>query len=303
MKLYFLGTSAGVPTNFRNVSSLALLLPEYNGDIWLFDCGESTQHQIMKSPIKLSRISRIFITHLHGDHIYGLPGLLSTRSFQTNAPITLYGPEGIKEFVETTLRISETYLSHPITYVEIKEAMVVEENHFTIHVKRLDHRIACYGFRIEENEKLGKLNTKKLLAEGVKPGPIFQRLKRGETVTLQDGKQIDGKHYIDPPIPGKIITILGDTLPCNNSLLLAKNADILVHEATQKHEMVDKASQYHHSTTLQAAAIALEANVKQLIINHISPRYHDVFEDELIEETRSVFANAYLANEHQTYDC
>jgi ribonuclease Z len=257
----------------------------------------------MKSPIKLSRISRIFITHLHGDHIYGLPGLLSTRSFQTNAPITLYGPEGIKEFVETTLRISETYLSHPITYVEIKEAMVVEENHFTIHVKRLDHRIACYGFRIEENEKLGKLNTKKLLAEGVKPGPIFQRLKRGEIATLQDGKQIDGKHYIDPPIPGKIITILGDTLPCNNSLLLAKNADILVHEATQKHEMVDKASQYHHSTTIQAATIALEANVKQLIINHISPRYHEVFEDELIEETRSVFANAYLANEHQIYDC
>jgi ribonuclease Z len=303
MKLYFLGTSAGVPTNFRNVSSLALLLPEYNGDIWLFDCGEATQHQIMKSPIKLSRINRIFITHLHGDHIYGLPGLLSTRSFQTDSPLTLYGPKGIREFLETTLRISETYLSHPLEIHEIEDGTQIEEKHFTILIKKLEHRIPCFGYRIEEKEKPGKLNTKKLLAEGVKPGPIFQKFKRGEVVTLDGGRQINGKEFIDSPIPGKIITILGDTLPCHNSLLLAKNADVLVHEATHFHQYVDKAAQYHHSTTIQAATIAKEANAKQLIINHISPRYHDVLEEDMLTEVRSCFPNSYLANEHQSYEC
>lgn len=302
MKLYFLGTSAGVPTNFRNVSSLALLLPEYNGDIWLFDCGEATQHQIMKSPIKLSRISRIFITHLHGDHIYGLPGLLSTRSFQTDSPLQLYGPKGIQEFVQTTLKISETHLSHPIEYIELEDGLRLKEKHFTILIKQLEHRIACFGFRIEESEKLGKLNTKKLLTEGVKPGPIFQRIKRGEQVTLQDGRLIDGKQFIEPSVPGKIITILGDTVPCSNSLLLAKNADILVHEATQMHDMEEKAAQYFHSTTTQAADIAKEANAKQLIINHMSPRYHDVMEENMIIEVRNIFENAHLAIEHRMYE-
>ncbi|MCH5586406.1 ribonuclease Z [Shimazuella sp. AN120528] len=302
MKLYFLGTSAGVPTNFRNVSSLALLLPEYNGDIWLFDCGEATQHQIMKSPIKLSRISRIFITHLHGDHIYGLPGLLSTRSFQTESPLTIYGPRGIKEFIEVTLSISETHLSHPIDYVEILDEMTLTEKHFTIRIKQLEHRITCFGFRIEENDKPGKLNTKKLLSQGIKPGPIFQKIKRGELVILPDGRQIDGKQFIDAPTPGKIVTILGDTLPCQNSIILARNADLLVHEATQLHKLQNKASQYFHSTTIEAAFTAQKAEAKQLIINHLSPRYHEVMEDDLIEEVRSIFPNAQIANEHQFYE-
>jgi ribonuclease Z len=302
MKLYFLGTSAGVPTSFRNVSSLALLLPEYNGDVWLFDCGEATQHQILKSPIKLSRISRIFITHLHGDHIYGLPGLLSTRSFQTEAPLKIYGPKGIQEFVETSLSISETHLNHSIEYIEIQDGMYMEEKHFTILAKQLEHRIVCFGYRIKENDKLGKLNTKKLLSEGVKPGPIFQKIKRGEVVTLSDGRKLDGKNFIEAPIQGKIITILGDTLPCENSILLAKDADLLVHEATQIHELEDKASQYFHSTTSQAATIARKAGAKQLIINHLSPRYHDVKEDQLIAEVKRIFPNAEIANEHQFFE-
>jgi ribonuclease Z len=302
MKLYFLGTSAGVPSTVRNVSSLALLLPEYHGDIWLFDCGEGTQHQIMKAPIKLSKISRIFITHLHGDHIYGLPGLLSTRAFQTDSPITIFGPRGIKEFVQTALTISETHLSHPIDYIEIEDGMTINEEHFTIHINRLEHRIDCFGYRLEEDEKSGKLNTKKLIAEGVKPGPIFQRFKKGETVTLADGRKLDGKQFIDPPAPRKILTILGDTLPCENSVKLAKNADVLVHEATHLHQYAEKAALYHHSTTIQAATIAKEAHAKQLIINHISSRYHDSLEEELLEETRTVFPNTYLANEHQIYE-
>jgi ribonuclease Z len=304
MKLYFLGTSAGVPTTVRNVSSLALMMPEYQGDTWLFDCGEATQHQILRSPIRLSRISRIYITHLHGDHLYGLPGLLSTRAFQAeSAPLVIYGPEGLQSFIETSLSISQTHLPYPLEILEITDGTVINDRQFTISVRQLEHGIPSYGFRIEEKERLGKLDMKGLKAVGVKPGPILQQLKRGEQVTLHDGRTIDGRQYLSPPTPGKVIAICGDTLPTANAHFLAQNADVLVHEATHMHQFVERAARYSHSSTIQAATLARDAGVKQLIVNHLSPRYHDILEEELVTEVRSVFPNAYLANEHQEYEC
>lgn len=297
MNLFFLGTSAGVPTKFRNVSSLALLLPEYGGDVWLFDCGEATQHQIMQSPIKPSRISRIFITHMHGDHIYGIPGLLSTRAFQTDAPLTIYGPHGIEEYIQTTLRLSETHLNHLLTFIEVSDGMQIEDKPFSIHIRQLQHRIPSFGYRLMEQEKAGKLNTKKLQAIGIAPGPIYQHIKQGKQITLDDGRIIDGSQFVDPPTPGKIITILGDTLPCEASMELGKNADLLIHEATHSHTMVDRAKRYFHSSTVQAATIAQQAEAKQLIINHISPRYHDGLEHTLVAEAQEVFSNTQLAME------
>lgn len=303
MKLYFLGTSAGIPTNVRNVSSLALIMPEYQGDTWLFDCGEATQHQILCSSIRLSRISRIFITHLHGDHIYGLPGLLSSRSFQApDTPPKIYGPQGIQTFIETVLSISQTYIPYPLEIHEINDETVIYEKHFTITSRLLEHGIPSFGFRIEEKERTGKIDVDGLKDIGIKPGPIFQRLKRGESVTLSDGREIDGKKYLSPPIPGKIITILGDTKPTTNALNLAINSDILVHEATHMHENKEKASLHNHSTTLEAATIAKEAEVKQLIINHLSPRYHDGLEEEVLSEAQSVFPNTILANDLHEYE-
>ncbi|EAC6872871.1 ribonuclease Z [Listeria monocytogenes] len=296
MELVFLGTGAGVPSRGRNVTSIALSMLNERNTIWLFDCGEATQHQIMRSPIKLSKLEKIFITHLHGDHIFGLPGLLSSRSFQGGeSDLTIYGPVGITEYVETSLRLSGTRLTYKIIFNEIEPGLIFEDKMFSITVDELDHGLRSFGYRIVEKDKPGALNADKLIDDGVEPGPIFQKIKKGETVTLADGSVINGKDYIDEPQKGKIISIFGDTKATASELELALNADILVHEATFEGDKEKLAGEYMHSTTLQAASLAKKANVKKLILTHISSRYDRDASKELLIEAQSVFENTEIA--------
>lgn len=152
MEFVFLGTGAGVPSKGRNVSAIALQLLEERGQTWLFDCGEATQHQILHTSVRPRRIEKIFITHLHGDHIFGLPGLLGSRSFQGGTtPLTVYGPKGIKQFIEVALSVSTTHVKYPLEVVEItEEGTVFEDNEFYVETKRLSHGIECFGYRIVE---------------------------------------------------------------------------------------------------------------------------------------------------------
>ncbi|EJB3552308.1 ribonuclease Z [Listeria monocytogenes] len=296
MELVFLGTGAGVPSRGRNVTSIALSMLNERNAIWLFDCGEATQHQIMRSQIKLSKLEKIFITHLHGDHIFGLPGLLSSRSFQGGeSDLTIYGPVGITEYVETSLRLSGTRLTYKIIFNEIEPGLIFEDNMFSITVDELDHGLRSFGYRIVEKDKPGALNADKLIDDGVEPGPIFQKIKKGETVTLADGSVINGKDYIDEPQKGKIISIFGDTKATASELELALNADVLVHEATFEGDKEKLAGEYMHSTTLQAASLAKKANVKKLILTHISSRYDREASKELLIEAQSVFENTEIA--------
>ncbi|EAD9906821.1 ribonuclease Z [Listeria monocytogenes] len=296
MELVFLGTGAGVPSRGRNVTSIALSMLNERNAIWLFDCGEATQHQIMRSQIKLSKLEKIFITHLHGDHIFGLPGLLSSRSFQGGeSDLTIYGPVGITEYVETSLRLSGTRLTYKIIFNEIEPGLIFEDNMFSITVDELDHGLRSFGYRIVEKDKPGALNADKLIDDGVEPGPIFQKIKKGETVTLADGSVINGKDYIDEPQKGKIISIFGDTKATASELELALNADVLVHEATFEGDKEKLAGEYMHSTTLQAASLAKKANVKKLILTHISSRYDRDASKELLIEAQSVFENTEIA--------
>ncbi|EAG0756642.1 ribonuclease Z [Listeria monocytogenes] len=296
MELVFLGTGAGVPSRGRNVTSIALSMLNERNTIWLFDCGEATQHQIMRSQIKLSKLEKIFITHLHGDHIFGLPGLLSSRSFQGGeSDLTIYGPVGITEYVETSLRLSGTRLTYKIIFNEIEPGLIFEDNMFSITVDELDHGLRSFGYRIVEKDKPGALNADKLIDDGVEPGPIFQKIKKGETVTLADGSVINGKDYIDEPQKGKIISIFGDTKATASELELALNADVLVHEATFEGDKEKLAGEYMHSTTLQAASLAKKANVKKLILTHISSRYDRDASKELLIEAQSVFENTEIA--------
>ncbi|EAG9230257.1 ribonuclease Z [Listeria monocytogenes] len=296
MELVFLGTGAGVPSRGRNVTSIALSMLNERNTIWLFDCGEATQHQIMRSPIKLSKLEKIFITHLHGDHIFGLPGLLSSRSFQGGeSDLTIYGPVGITEYVETSLRLSGTRLTYKIIFNEIEPGLIFEDKMFSITVDELDHGLRSFGYRIVEKDKPGALNADKLIDDGVEPGPIFQKIKNGETVTLADGSIINGKDYIDEPQKGKIISIFGDTKATASELELALNADILVHEATFEGDKEKLAGEYMHSTTIQAASLAKKANVKKLILTHISSRYDRDASKELLIEAQSVFENTEIA--------
>ncbi|MED3624394.1 ribonuclease Z [Neobacillus thermocopriae] len=298
MDLFFLGTGAGMPAKLRNVTSIALKLLEERGAIWLFDCGEATQHQILHTSIKPRRIEKIFITHLHGDHLYGLPGLLSSRSFQGGeSEVTVYGPKGIKEYIHLSLSISQSYLKYPINVIEIEEGIIFEDDQFIVEAGLLDHGIPSYGYRVVEKDKPGTLLAEKLIAAGVKPGPIFKKIKNGERVVLEDGRVIEPEQFLGPPQKGRIVTILGDTRVCENALKLAKKADILVHEATFSKGEELLAYKYFHSTTKQAAEVARQADCKKLCLTHISSRYERNTWQELVQEAAETFPNTLIAED------
>ncbi|URN95828.1 MAG: ribonuclease Z [Candidatus Pristimantibacillus lignocellulolyticus] len=302
MELYFLGTSAGMPIRGRNVTSIALRVSQYNGSFWMFDCGEGTQHQLLHTSLKLSRLNKLFITHLHGDHVYGLPGLLSSRSSLggTDA-LHIYGPQGLHELLETNLRLTETHLNYPLHIVEINEGMLFEDDEVMVEAAKLDHRIDCFGYRIMEHERKGALNASWLAEMGVPAGPAYGQLKAGNDITLEDGRVIRSADAVGKPLPGHIITILGDTRPCDNAVKLGEDADVLIHEATFAHDLAEKAYEYGHSTALQAAEIAYAAKAKKLFITHFSSRYQLEDLAHLEMEARSIFSNTEAAIELRPY--
>ncbi len=297
MEIVFLGTGAGMPAKHRNVSSIALKHLS-DGSIWLFDCGEATQHQILHTSLKPRKINHIFISHLHGDHIFGLPGLLGSRSFLGGEePLTVYGPKGIKEFIECSLAVSQTHLKYDLQIVELYEGVIFENENFLVQTKLLQHVVPSYGFRIIEKDKPGTLQVEKLKEIGIPPGPIYKRIKNGETVTLEDGRVINGKDFLGPDKKGRIVTILGDTRYCENSIILAKNADLLIHEATFDANSHDMAYEYFHSTTKEAAKVAKKAGVKKLCITHISSRFEKSAWPLLEKEAREIFPNTVIARD------
>lgn len=296
MELFFLGTGAGVPAKLRNVTAIALKLLEERGTIWLFDCGEATQHQILHTSIKPSRVENIFITHLHGDHLYGLPGLLASRSFQGGeSKVTVYGPPGLKNYIETSLSVSGTYLRYPLDIVEINEGVLFEDDQFIVEARMLEHGIPSYGFRIVEKDRPGTLLVDKLQEAGIKPGPIYKKIKEGESVTLEDGTTLAADEFVGPKQKGRVVTILGDTRMCEAAQILANEADLLVHEATFANGEEALAFDYYHSTTSQAAEIALRANVKKLCITHISSRYDRQASEGLLAESCRIFPDTEIA--------
>ncbi|EOH88480.1 ribonuclease Z [Enterococcus pallens] len=298
MELEFLGTGAGVPAKHRNVSSIALKLLAERNAIWLFDCGEGTQMQILRTTIRPRKIEKIFITHLHGDHIFGLPGLLSSRSFQGgDEELELYGPPGLKAFVKTALEVSKTRLSYPIKYIEAKEGIVFKDKQFSVECRLLDHGIDSYGYRVVEADHEGTLQVEKLEELGVPAGPVYGQIKQGKTVTLKDGRVIDGKEFIGKKKPGRIVTIFGDTRYTPVSVELAKNSDVMVHESTFRKDEEKMARSYYHSTTKQAAKIAKQAHAKQLMLTHISARYLAKEAQELEKEAQDVFRDTTIAKD------
>lgn len=305
MEIEFLGTGAGQPSTKRNVSSLALKLLEEINEIWLFDVGEATQHQILQTNIRPRKIRRIFISHNHGDHIFGLPGLLASRSFQGEdvGPLTIYGTSGLEQFVRTALRVSRTRLSYPVHFVDVSNGgKILTGDHFEVFAERLDHRIPSFGYRIVEKDRPGELLMDKAKKAGVPRGPLLGELKAGKTITLPDGRQLDGRAFIGPAKPGRVITIIGDTRPAKNSYRLAQNADVLVHESTFAAGEEKLARSYFHSTCLQAAQIAKKAGVKRLFLDHVSARYTGPAGRKLEQQARKVFPHTDLVQDFASYE-
>lgn len=304
MKLTFLGTSAGSPTAERNVSSIMLDLRQERGRLWLFDCGEATQMQMQKAKFSLAKLEMIFLTHLHGDHLFGLPGVLTTRSLMQNqSPLTLVGPKGIKQFIQTVIDISYSWLTYPLNIIELEQdSLVFEDNKFRVEAKLLAHRVPCFGYRIIEKDLPASLDIDKLKKDNIHIGSFYRDLKEGRTVTLEDGRIIHGKDYLETIRKGKKIAILGDTIPCQASIDLAQDVDLLIHEATQEQALEEKALERGHSTTVHAATIAKQAHARRLIITHISPRYSLNDKTKLVNEARNIFAPTEIATDFATFE-
>jgi len=295
-----------VPTRSRNVSSVALRLPQ-RAEVWLFDCGESTQHQFLKSEFKSSQIRRIFVTHMHGDHIFGLPGLLASCGMAGTGQqqIDIYGPPELAPYLEACRRYSKTQSSYPIEVHVTEPGKVYEDDDYIVTCQLLKHRIPAHGYRVTEKDRTGHFDVKRAAALGIPPGPLYGNLKRGEVVTLADGRKINGSDLCGPTIWGRKFVYCTDTVFCENAIALAEGADVLVHEATFAHQDAGLAYQRMHSTSTMAAQVALSAQVKQLIMTHFSPRYapgNAIQPSDLLNEARSIFPNTIMAKDFLTYD-
>ena len=299
MELQFLGTGAGQPSKKRNVSSIALKMLDEINEIWLFDVGEATQHQILRTNIRLRKVTKIFISHNHGDHIFGLPGLLATRSFQGDVgPITIYGPAGLEEFVRTALKVSRTKISYPIKFMVLEEGgLIFQGNGFRVYAEKLAHRVPSFGYRVVEDNRPGELLMDKLAQYNVPNGPLLGKLKNGEKITLDNGTILDGKDFLGPNKAGRIVTIIYDTRATPTIAQLAQNADVLVHESTFAGNEANLAHSYYHSTAVEAAKIARDNGVKRLFLNHISARYLGAKAKKLENQAQKIFPNTRLAND------
>ncbi|HBH6251773.1 TPA: ribonuclease Z, partial [Enterococcus faecium] len=242
--------------------------------------------------------------HLHGDHIFGLPGLISSRSFQGgDTPLEIYGPKGIEEYIKVSLGISQTRLSYPLKFIELNEtAPIFTDQQFSVYTKKLNHGIDSFGYRVVEHDHKGELQVDRLKELGIPAGPLYGKLKQGETIQLEDGRTINGKDFVGPDKKGRIVTILGDTRKTHNSVVLAENSDILVHESTFNKDEARMAHNYFHSTTHQAAEVAKEAQAKRLLLTHISARYLGKAALELEKEAQEVFENTTIMKDFDSIE-
>lgn len=274
MKLTFLGTSAGKPTIERNVSALAFEFIQDN-KWYLFDCGEGTQRQIIKSQLSIGRLHSIFITHMHGDHCYGLPGLISTKKLDKALnPITIYGPKGIKKFLESILDISYKHLGYELNIIEYAPQEEFIFDKFTLKVLPLIHSKESVAFYIKENDITNKLDENKLRAIGIEPSPLYGELQKGNSIKFQD-KELNPKEFMLEAIPGRNIIIAGDNATPSILGKYLKNLDLLVHECTFTQEVYDNLSEkFMHTTAKDLGIAAQNMSVKNLIANHINPRYN-----------------------------
>jgi len=281
-KIVFLGTSAGMPTQERNVPALAMIFKS-GSEFWLFDCGEGTQRQILQANLKLSRLSNIFISHLHGDHTFGLPGLLATRGLLgVKKPLNIFGPVGLDVFLKNNLDYSYTHIPYPYHFYPIEKTkfltphLLWEQGNIAIYCGVLNHNIDSFGFAIIEKNIKKNILREKLLDLAIPPGPVYKKFKESEMINLEDGRTLASADFVKETVTTKKVCYCGDTAFSQNAIVLSEGADILIHEATFSVQSKEKAIRSFHSTVEDALRVARLARVKKLVLVHISPRYNDV---------------------------
>jgi len=290
----FLGTGSGVPSLDRGLACVAV---QRQGELFLFDCGEAAQIQYRRAGLGFAPLSAVAITHLHGDHVPGLMGLLmSLQMADRTESLDLYGPPGLGEYIRCNRRSLQTQFTYPLNlHEEPDQAIFRETSEYFLRAAPLDHGRFCLGFRLEEYSRPGRFDLNAAKALGVPEGPLFGKLQRGEAVTLADGTIVTPESVLGPARPGTVLAYVTDTRPCAAAVELARDADLLIHEGTFDAEMPVEAHRKGHSTVADAAHIAAEAGVRELVITHISPRYVDV--SLLLRQARDIFPNTRIARD------
>lgn len=295
-KITFLGTGGGMPSPSRGVSATAL---QVGGEVLLFDCGEGTQRQFMLSSVSFMKVSTIFISHFHGDHFLGLPGLIQSMNFSgRSAPLAIYGPPGMIELARALVSLGHFTLAFPVTAGEMSDGDAVDLGAVMVTAIASEHSVPALSYVVEGKERKGRFRPERARELGVPPGPMFGELQSGREVRLGD-RVVTPSMVMGPPRRGLKVVISGDTRPTERLARAAKNAAVLVHEATLDSSLIEGAKSYGHSTAREAGEVARDAQVDLLVLTHISNRYEDV--SVLEAEAREAFPRVIAATDLMTF--
>ncbi len=290
IQITFLGTGSMMPTKQRNHSAIML---SYKTENILMDCGEGTQRQMRIAGIKPAKITRLLISHWHGDHVFGIPGLMSSMGADNpEMKLRIYGPVGTKKYLENLWKsfAGKNIIEHEVQ--EVKKGKIYENDDFILEAQPLKHSTPCIGFSFIEKDRR-RIDLAKAKKYGLTEGPILGKLQKGENVLINGKKvKVDDVSYL---VPGKKVSYVADTVPCEGADALAKNADLLISEGTHLDDIREKTERYMHLTVKQAALIASENNAKKLVITHLSKRYTGP--TETLEEAKTYFPNSVVAED------
>ena len=292
MKVTFLGTGGSVPTKKRNLPSLAV---RTNGSLVMFDCGEGTQKQFLIAKLGFNREMRILISHMHADHILGIPGILHSMSFMGRSrDLEIYGPPGICDFVKCTTETVKFRPMFPIRAVDVHAGTIAKTDSYAIKAAWADHGVPCLAYSLTENDKPGRFHPTKARKLGIPKGPLWKMLQMGKAVKV-GGKRIDASKVVDPSRRGLKITYAVDTRPCERVIELASGSDLLIHDGMFSSDASERAREYGHSTVAQAATIARKSHSKNLALTHFSAIYEDT--KQLLAEAKAIFPRTMAAED------
>lgn len=299
LQIIFLGTAASIPTISRALSSVVV---ERKGEVLMFDCGEGVQRQMIRAGVGFHRKMKILITHMHGDHVLGLPGLMQTMSLlDRQRELEIYGPVGIKAFVKAIEKTVQFVLTFPVEIHEVrKEGIVCKEKEYQVQAAKTSHVVSSWAYALIEKPRPGRFSPRKAEALGVPEGPLWAKLQHGEKVKTPKGKLVKPEQVLGTARPGRKIAYSGDTRPTENLAQLAQKADLLIHEATFEDELLEKAMEDGHSTPSQAATIANKAHARRLVLTHVSSRYKNT--EQLLKQAREIFPRSNVAKDFLQID-
>ena len=292
MQIVFLGTSGSWPTPKRNVSAVAV---KRGSEVLLFDCGEGTQRQFMLSPLSFMKITRVFITHFHGDHFLGLPGMIQSMSMNgREAVLEVYGPGGIERLVEDLLSLGHFIPAFPVKAKELPAGEEIDGGEYVVRAVEAVHTVPGLSYVLEEKPRPGRFNRERAESLGIPPGPLYSRLQEGHEVQVR-GKTFLPEDVLGPPRRGRKVVYTGDSMPSEALVAAARGADVLIHDATSDAALEEKANRYGHSSSRQAAQVAKDADVRLLVLTHVSPRYEDVA--SILKDAMAIFPNVRVAED------